>query len=235
MLHIAFLVLILSPSGSAQDRAEELIGKLKSESVRERGEAVERLKALGEAARPALEKAARDADPEVARSARYVLHVIEYRAAIPDVLRKDLPDLEDRFAARGPPAWAEVFKALLGAGNEGSPHWELLNRTLDAIATRTLLAVEAPKLKSEIMLGIRDRELSSAVPAVVEMLRHPDGTVREGAKKALIALRPDEAIDDIIALLQDPDMNVRYNVLDLLHSLKAKRAVPGIAAALKDT
>ena len=82
MVAAAFVLLAL------QGQAEELIERLRSDSVEERTRAAKGLEALGAAALPALQKAAIDSDAEVAARARAVLQSLPFailtgRIAIP--------------------------------------------------------------------------------------------------------------------------------------------------------
>jgi type II secretion system protein G len=79
----------------SQDKGmDQLIEQLRSDSARDRTEAREELKRAGKAAIPALEKAGRDADPNLAQEARQLLEVIRAAPAIKafarieDTLRK---------------------------------------------------------------------------------------------------------------------------------------------------
>jgi hypothetical protein len=62
--------------------AQQLVEQFRSDQVEERDRASRDLKSAGESARPVLEKAARDADVEVARRAREILDFLDSEAAI---------------------------------------------------------------------------------------------------------------------------------------------------------
>jgi hypothetical protein len=63
-----------------QDRTvEQPIDKLRSDKVEEREEAARKLKEMGKAALPELQKARGDKDPEVASRARYLAQVAALR------------------------------------------------------------------------------------------------------------------------------------------------------------
>src|SRR5881394_1164723 len=109
-LWISRALLLIGLSLPAQDdplkRTQSLIEKLQSESAQERDDAVKKLKELGEAAIPELEKASRSSDLEVSSRARYLLIWNEIRKKGAPDLRKIVPDLEDRLAHGN---WTEVF------------------------------------------------------------------------------------------------------------------------------
>ena len=70
--------LILAVLLQATSQAEELVERLRSDSVEERTRAARALEALGAVALPALERAARDSDAEVAARARLILQSLPF-------------------------------------------------------------------------------------------------------------------------------------------------------------
>src|SRR6185503_21361813 len=99
MTNLAFAaVLLLLPQD--QDAARELrdlIERLGSDVIEERDRASRRLRRLGKAAVPELEKAARGADAETALRASALLRVIEILGRLSPKVKEALPDLEERF------------------------------------------------------------------------------------------------------------------------------------------
>src|SRR4051812_5532154 len=91
----------------AQD--ENLIEKLRSPSVAVREDAERQLRKAGDAARPTLEKAARDADPEVALRAGAMLRRIDLLARLSPRLLKALPDLEKSLPSAPDSAWTQAL------------------------------------------------------------------------------------------------------------------------------
>lgn len=77
--------LVLAVLLQANTQADELVEKLRSDSVEERTRAARALEALGAAALPALEKAARDPDAEVAARARVILQSLPSGAPVDKV------------------------------------------------------------------------------------------------------------------------------------------------------
>lgn len=73
-------VLLLVALLAQEKTAEQLIENLRSESVEDRESAARDLKKMGEAARPALEKAAGDKDREVATRAQAILDPMDLEA-----------------------------------------------------------------------------------------------------------------------------------------------------------
>src|SRR5262245_28221906 len=102
------LLLVLLLGATQEDPAAEAIRRLGSEIAAERDGAAARLKALGEDARPALERAACDGDLEIADRARLMLRALDIRKSLPPVLLQTFPGVEDRLAT-GDPAWTQFF------------------------------------------------------------------------------------------------------------------------------
>ena len=76
-------ILVLLPLLVPQEDIPALVEKLGSPLIQEREDAVQRLRSRGEAALPALEKASRRSDREVALRARFILRAIQIRLKIP--------------------------------------------------------------------------------------------------------------------------------------------------------
>src|SRR6476646_8421631 len=105
---LTVLVLLCFPQDSASKEAGALIEKLRSGRVEERVQATERLKEMGKAALPELEKAREDKDPEVAKRVLHLIQVAALREKLSPNLLKFNPRLEDRLAEGGH-AWTEVL------------------------------------------------------------------------------------------------------------------------------
>jgi hypothetical protein len=114
---LAILVLVLQDDPAVKTR--RLIDRLRSENIAEREEATKGLKELGEAAKPELEKAAKDADAEFASRARYLLRRLELRATLSSNLLKAVPDAADRLADGAGSAWTEVFQQATAYDERG--------------------------------------------------------------------------------------------------------------------
>src|SRR5688572_32814264 len=90
------------------DDVRDLIEKLGSDKIEVREQATQKLKELGEAARSALEAAAKGGDAERAARVRSLLRFFEVRAKLTPGLLKAVPDAADRIAVSDK-AWAEVL------------------------------------------------------------------------------------------------------------------------------
>jgi len=86
------LALLLALAG--QDSADDLLRRLGSDSIEERDAASQKLRALGEAVRPALERASKDPDSEVARRAAALLRRLALRGRLSPQLRAAIPGAE---------------------------------------------------------------------------------------------------------------------------------------------
>jgi len=93
----------------------ELIEGLRSESLAEREGAMKKLKAEGKRAIPALEKAAKDRDLDLALRAKQLLRVLDLLDRIPAPLMKERPGIEDRLALAGDHAWTLEYLDVMEA------------------------------------------------------------------------------------------------------------------------
>ena len=98
-MHAIFRIAAAMALFAAQDdptkRARELVEKLSSDQVELRDEAVRKLKELGKAAIPELEKAAQGREGEAAARARMILRVFEIRGQLTPTLLRTKPGVED--------------------------------------------------------------------------------------------------------------------------------------------
>jgi len=110
---LIFATLALSAFLQAQDdpagRAREFVGKLRSDKLEEREEAARKLKDLGNAALPEVEKAAQSADAEVAERARSLLKVIRLRLRLTPNLVARIPNVVERLASGDEHSWTALF------------------------------------------------------------------------------------------------------------------------------
>ncbi|MHC4605819.1 MAG: HEAT repeat domain-containing protein [Planctomycetota bacterium] len=238
LLIIAAAVLL---AGGQQDEAEELVGRLRSQSLVEREEAVRKLKELGEAAVPALERAAKHIDPEVAAQARYVLRFLDVRKVLgPDVVRQQ-PALLERLVAGGPREWVTAFLEFAGRGRRARPRMgrrslsPQLRKCLDALADRAVREARTREERFAVIQVVRRWMLAGGVPALVTLVRDGDPDILRQAVQAMrAAVGAKKAIACILPLLEDPDPNIRVRGLEALARTREGTAVTHVEPLLQD-
>ncbi len=241
---LPLLAFLLSASGAEQDDpARPLVEKLRSDAVQERVEAARRLKALGRAAAPELEKAAADPDGEVAARARLLLRTIAVLERLTPRLREALPGLEDRLAAGGDHDWTE---ALLEAGSDDEETWRprhprLRAPDLDILAERAFSGARTWEEKRRLCTTASRRSLFSAVPGLLKLTAEEDVETRDAAARELYNLCLADwgesraaAIPLWRALLRDPEPRVRSTAAGALGWFGAREAIPELLELLKD-
>lgn len=154
---LALLALVLTAS-EPPPAPEELVKQLSSQKFNERAKASQALEKLGEAALPALQAAAKDPDPEVARRAAELIAVIQKQGEMDLALKPTLVDLQHQNAELGAIvadlARQSGFKLKLGDGVEEKkrltiqtgkvPFWQAFDAVC-AAAELTLGPVETAK------------------------------------------------------------------------------------------
>ena len=221
--------------------AQELVEKLRSDNAQERQEAARKLKDMGKAAVPELEKASRDRDPEVSAHATLLLKVVTLRETFPPVLWKDLPGVEERLAMGGH-AWAEVLlEEIRKYAEEGSSGQKArMKDRLNATAGPALREARTHEEKGAICLflvnniGLAKESRSSTVPELIKLLRDEQAYVRSLAASALAGLGAKESTSEILKLLGDEVGFVRLHAVEALARLGAKASAPELVKLLKD-
>jgi HEAT repeat protein len=228
--------LLLATMLLLQDKtAEQLIDKLRSDKVEEREEAARKLKEMGKAALPELEKARGDKDPEVASRARYLVEVAALREKLSPYLRNVLPGVEDRLAAGGH-AWTEVLLEVMRKDKKGERKYpDLQKDDLNHLAGPGVREA-TPKEKLEICQFLeRDVLAKETAPNILKLLlKDRSAEVRSKAAHALGELGAKNAAPEVAKLLEDEIAGVRSSAAWALGKLGAKETTPGIAKLLKD-
>jgi HEAT repeat protein len=217
-----FAILLLA----LQNDPASLVEKLRSDRVEEREDATRRLKALGRAAAPALEKAAKDRDAEVAARARQLLRVLELRETLPAKLREALPGVEDRLAAGDDHAWTEAFLEA----NE----LDLGPEELRPLLRPAFRGARSEREKREMASAAGRHRLGEAIPDLISFLQDESPRTRRHAAEALAALEARDQAKAIVPLLKHPALGVRGNAADLLGELGARESVPDLLPLLDD-
>jgi HEAT repeat protein len=223
-------------------QAQELIEKLRSDHIEERQEAARKLKDLGKAAVPELEKASRDQDPEVSAQATHILKIVTLRETLPPFLWKDLPGMEERLAMGGH-AWTELFlESIPKDDKRSSLGFQLLKKdALIVLAGRALKEARTAKEKIDICFFLMNEflhqekpSIAPVVPELVKVLKDEDAGSRWSAAMALGALGASETVPEITRLLKDGDIEVRCAVPRALGWLGARESAPEITRLLRD-
>jgi len=221
--------LLLIALGLPQDDPKTLIEQLRSDRAEQRDEAARKLQALGKAAAPALEAAAKDPDSEVSSRARQLLRRLSIRDLLPRVLQETMPKVEDRLVTGGDRAWAELFLEVSEkAGGLYSAN------LLEELAIPALRGAESDADARKVIETIANWNLHSAIPEVAKHLRDRRPAVRVAAARALGDVNAREAIPSLLPLLEDPEPEARQYALYSLAALKARQALPTMLRLLKD-
>src|SRR5688572_1687056 len=165
MVRTAALLLLILLQQDSEVRA--LIEQLKSDEIVVREEAVKKLKALGDAAAPELEKAAKGSDAEVARRASSLLKLLRIRRELSPNLQALIPDLAERLAFREDSAWSEALLEIL---DWRDARWLKLRRgDLDCLVPRAWEHAMAAN-RQRIYDAIVSQRWKCAVPSLIKTL-----------------------------------------------------------------
>jgi hypothetical protein len=230
VLLLAALVLQLSP----EDAVRSLIEQLASDRIEVRAEASRKLEKIGPAALPQLERAARDADSEVASRARALVERIGIRDFLTPALEAAVPGITDRLVLG---EWKEVFLELaedLRRRPEARHFPGVTTGDLSAIAGAAASRARSAGDRIDLCLAFSRLKLKAAAPAVLDYLQDENPLVRSGA---VCVLRDAEARDRVGSLrpcLADASPLVRSVAAQALGSLGDREAVPGLRKLLGD-
>jgi HEAT repeat protein len=206
-----------------RDELERLVRQLGDPSYKARQKATAALVARGSLAAAALEKAARDSDPEVARRAEEALRRIGQQDRGPAVTLAAVRVL----AARKPPAAAETLLAFLPFAENSAVADEVVD-SLGGLAARggkpepvlvAALKDAAPVKRAAAAEALCRAGLLPRVPAVRKLLTDADGAVRLRAALALAAAGEKKAVSVLIDLLAELPPDQAYAAQDFLYRL----------------
>lgn len=219
------LLLLISAASLPQD-AGKLVEQLRSESIVIRDDAVGELLKLGTAAIPALEKAVRDPDREVASRARTVLRWIRISVRLTPGLKKRWPKLVNRLASGNEHTWTEVFHEAIKE--------DLPAEDLNALAGPAVRGARDADEKKELCLILRNKNLFGAAPELRRLLSDPHAGVVTEALSALRVMHDHESIPAIRPLLQSDVGSVRARAARTLGWLGAREVIPQLTIQLGD-
>ncbi len=233
MKSLLLALAVLVPQEDAA-RIKALVEKLGSDSVADRDDAERDLIKMGPAAAPHLQKAATDADAEVAARVKYILRIVELREKVPARLRAAFPGVEERLARGTDRTWMELFQEVTRAAHQPRIHDALEIEDVDFLASRALRGAEGGQEKYRLghvagLFGLR-----SAIPELVLWLDDPDHMAQHAAFQGLRALKPVECVPQLLELMKGTNRQRSALVQQLLGEMKARNAVPGLLKLLED-
>jgi HEAT repeat protein len=255
MLRAAVLLLILGGASAAGDEAgdplRELLEGLRSDRIDQRDAADRKLFDAGPSALPALRRAARDPDAELARRAAALVRRVEASRLLgPSVFRR-LPEAETLLASSRDRDWTRAFRAA--AAMPG-----IRRSALDALAPRALAgaleALENPEDPTgalrrawcrntnidpleelrEVAGLVAEWKLRSAVPVLRPSLRNVDPDIRETALLVLGHLDVPGFQPEFVRALQDESSDCRAAAAIVLGLRGSADAVPALVRVLGD-
>ncbi len=228
------IALAMVLSLTLQDGAREWVERLRSDSLEERDDAAARLRKLGRAAIPELEKAARDADGDFATRAKGVIEAIRVAESLSKTLRKAFPAVEERLATPDDAVWTRTFLAATARdGDWKRLHPELKAADVDVLAVRAIKGASGEEQQREVFQRVGAFRLLSATPTVVDLLKHGNGTLRALAARTLGEMRARDSARAIVALLTDEHSGVRVEAAIALGF--TSDSIERLAPALTDT
>jgi HEAT repeat protein len=202
--HAVLVFLSGSPVQEAGEPARGLIERLASEDVQERDDAANRLKSLGPAARPELEKAAGHPDPEVAARARLLLRRLDILTIIPRSLRDFMPGVEDRLMEGGFHEWTHLFLEISKPSGAHEGGDGLRKKALEEAAEPAFLGANGRKETLEVCTQALRWDLRPSSPgmvrALIGLVRQEDGAIGPVALR-ILEKNPREAAPALVRLL----------------------------------
>lgn len=237
ILHLLVTMLLAFPPMVQADpakEARELVEKLRSDDIAVRDQATQRLKELGKAAAPELEKAAKDADTEVSGRAKRLLHRLALLESLSPRLQKALPGIADRLAFDGDHAWTEAFLAV-AEKCEDSDRRPILNRAeLEPLASRAVRGAVSDEEKSALSSSIIRRRIPLGEADLFLLLEDPRHGTRPSIVEALYRNRPEAIVPRLIELTRDERAFRRGRAIEDLGCLGVRTAIPEAVRLLRD-
>jgi HEAT repeat protein len=204
---VALIVAVALPPQDAAD-IRRLVQALRADRVEERDDAARKLKLAGKAAVAELEKAAKDADTEVAARARTVLRAIDIRAHVPVALLDARPGSDDRLAAGQE---NEATRLLLDAVDRKDVAAEALEYLAPAAARGASGVAERRRVAGAVFA----RQLRTGLPELDAYFDDADGGVRGVTLDVLLRMRAPIKIARLAKLFRDADARVNFGTFTL--------------------
>jgi HEAT repeat protein len=203
----------------------ELVERLRSDRLEEREDARRKLKALGAAAVPALQKAASDPDAEVAQRAKDLLAALALLARFTPKLAAALPGLEDRLASGDDRAWTAALLRAVERKDGRLVHPELRGPDLAPLAERAARGAATDEARLIVCETVRHWDLRAAAPALRAYLKDGDPHVRGTAAETLGLLGDRESVPAILRLIDDDADERFFTALEFLKAQAELRAL----------
>jgi HEAT repeat protein len=227
-------VLALFVPVAQDDVVRKLIEQLSADRIDARAEAFRKLEEIGRPALPLLEKAALDADDEVASRAKTLLVRIPIRERLTPALVDQVKGIYERLAQG---EWKQVFLEIatdLRLSDDRRRYPGVRAEDLSFMAPMALQKAETDTDRMSICEAIGRCRLKSAMPEVVRLLKSEQYMVRANAAAAIRDAGAKENVGDVRGLVADPHPVVRSVAAHALGRLGAKEAAPDLLALLRD-
>ena len=228
MLLLLFLFLL-------QDDPAGLIEKLRSENIEVREAATKRLKELGRAIRPQLEKAEKDPDVEVSSRVAYLIRLIDLPQLITSNLQKVIPDAVERLAKGGDEDWTSVFLEATGRERDGSRKLQAITREdVASLVTRAFRGSTTVSDKTRVITAAAEWRFENALPDIERLLGDSEPAVRQTALVRGAELAGVAWADKLADGLKDDYKPIRWTAASLLGQHGARTKVKAVEDCLKD-
>jgi HEAT repeat protein len=227
---LAALALSAFAAQDPRSPGRDLVDRLRSDSLEERERAGEELKALGAEAVPELQRASRDADPEVAQNAHRLLAIIDARRKLPPRVVAAIPAIDERFASPDRPSWSALLETAMEHDERGRRRYpSILREDLEAVVLAGLRDPDSVFEGAELSQKAAYHGFRAAIPEIARVVASPHEGLRTGARAALRLLEAREAVPLIVPHLQDSDEAIRCNAVWSLHEIGSAAAVPFVS------
>jgi len=187
---------LLGAQDESAKQVADFIEKLRSDRAEEREAAAVELKKRGDAAVPALEKAAGDPSADVAARARLILRTIAIRKKLSPAFLKAFPNGDDRLVVGEPAVWTDLF---LQAARKP----EIEPGDLAALCANALRGAGTTRAHDKICDALEKRKVRAAVPDMIAWIRSA-GRCTFPMSRALGAIGDPAAVP---VLLDYPNLN----------------------------
>ncbi len=212
-----------------QERLAAAVRQLGSQAFKARTQASEEIVAVGPPARPFLQRALQDQDPEIARRARACLEDIERQPGAGAEISQAAVRV---LVVRNPPGAVEALFKFLPFNDDECVEEEIL-------AAANALAVHDGKVLPSVMAALRDphppRRAGAAYilgrvkneeerSAVRRSLTDAEPKVRLRAAQALVAAGDKGAVPTLINLIGEPQAAATWKAEELLYRIAGEEA-----------